>query len=410
MELEEALKHLVTNLDIYRFVGVDEERTPDEIKDYMMNDLERPESTARSNMNALMSDNRGVLIKSSEGFYISNSRAQELEDLLDEIFKWSENDRRAEERNEILEQRDDYYKWWQEEEEANLQLKNQWHKDREKYEKRIRKIESEKQELQGLILNQRFHQNTLMLSSVEIGPEEVGFYKDSQFPFKERHPTIDERTMEMESYLKEIPTDVPITSDPHMVDLVGSSLAAVNMRMHQIGHVFSENLMERLMEHIGPFKERYLHRYPQRNVLSIEKLLNMTDLTSAEKLALYTVYCDDMSLEKKELLKLAGEEGISADYVIRLLEDKKVSVDTKDRFMAALEIVTDDSEYSMRHKFAMELLEKKWYIKANYCGKEEKFQLVPMVEIDLMKNQLHKLEMEHNKTTDSDLEDEIEGE
>lgn len=56
---------------------------------------------------------------------------------------------------------------------------------------------------------------------------------------------------------------------------------------------------------------------PHKNIITVEKLLQMTDKTSIEKYALYLLCRDNISQEQKELIHLAQEAGIDADFTMK---------------------------------------------------------------------------------------------
>lgn len=104
--------------------------------------------------------------------------------------------------------------------------------------------------------------------------------------------------------------------------------------------------------------------------------------------ALYLLCRDNFSPEQKELIHLAEEAGIHADFVIQLLEDYHISKKTKQKFWEALQLAKRESEYRMRWRFVQELLEHKWHICADYCGKQSEFQLVPVDDFMNMQKKL----------------------
>ena len=114
----------------------------------------------------------------------------------------------------------------------------------------------------------------------------------------------------------------------------------------------------------------------------------MTDKTSTEKYALYLLCRDNFSLEQKELIHLAQEAGIHADFTIQLLEDYHISKKTKEKFWEALQLAKDDSEYRMRWTFVQELLEHKWHIRQDYCGQMSDYELVPVDDFNNMQKKL----------------------
>lgn len=67
MQVDEALKNLSTFWDIYEFVGKDK-KSFDAIKEYLVKDLGKPESTARAHINALRSSTESLFF--TDGNYV----------------------------------------------------------------------------------------------------------------------------------------------------------------------------------------------------------------------------------------------------------------------------------------------------------------------------------------------------
>ncbi len=313
-----------------------------------------------------------------------------LQEALEDIFHWSKYDdssrkiRALNEKLECMTQRE------QELEQQNHNLLEQIGKCRDYYKNHISKLDQKIAELEAQILMNNLNQKTLLLSSVKIGPEKVGLYKDSQFPpfFADRHPQIDEKTMLMESFMAEIPDDLLLDEFDPEHNILGNNLCKVNVQEWNIFRTFNKFLREKVLENMGHYKELMTRRNPMSNVITPDKILSMPDATNAEKMTLYVACCDDMSEEKAELIKDAARSGLDADFTIRILESKKVSKATKEALWNAIQVAMDASEYYARHQFAMELLEKKWYIYAVYCGRKEKFQLMPVCEIEALKKSI----------------------
>lgn len=391
MDFEGMLKHLSTYLDIYLYVGKDQ-RKLEEIKDYLMYNCDKAESTARSYINMLKDqDNNGLFEYDEESNEVSISEWMlgELLKCLDGNFNFRTYDTVA---ADLYDVKDELTKLKRENTKLRKELnqeKEYSHGLEEHYVFKQRALEGQLAKAEEMLYTASSSQKVLVLSNVEIGPTEIGFYKDDQFTFKDRHPTIDERLMTLDSYLKEIPEKEGLEGE--------RELSAENLRFYQMRHVFSEKIREGLIKNLGPFKGGYFHRHPQYQGLSIPKLLEMKDMTNSERLALYVMFADKMPVEKRELIECAAEEGLDADLVIRILEDNAVSKDTKERFWSVLKIIKSDSEYLQRERFARELLEQKWYIMSDYGGTDEEFQLVPVDEIKHLHDQVKQLTKANNR-------------
>ena len=396
MDFEEIFKHMSTYWDIYRFVGM-EQVNLDDIKFFLMEECDKAESTARSYINMLKDDNiNGLFVydESENAVEVSEWMLSELLRGLDERFGICAYDPVVEKHEKAMEDLENYKvknakleKLLGEEQDYAYELE-------QKYTSKQQTLESQLSKAEEMLYTMSSSQKVLVLSNVDIGPAEVGFYQDDQFVFKDRHPTIDERMMTLEPYLKEIKK-----GDGDQNSNEDRKLSALTLRFYQMRHVFSEKIRETLLQNMGPFRERYFHHHPQYQGLSISKLLEMKDMTNTERLSLYVMFADNMPEEKRQLIECAAEEGLDADLVIRILEDNAVSKDTKERFWSVLKMIKSDSEYQQRMRFARELLEQKWYILADYGGMGQEFKLVPVEEINHLHSQMKQLIQEKNTET-----------
>lgn len=389
-KLAEMLKHIATYIDIYECLSECEgmEAPIPDVKEYLMVDCAKPESTARANVNQVTSNDMELLCEMDGDLFIYQDTALRLQEALEEIFHWSTYDESSRKMSALNKKVECMTQREQELEQQNHNLLEQINKCRDYYKDHISKLDQKIAELEAQILMNNLNQKTLLLSSVEIGPEKVGLYKDSQFPFADRHPQIDEKTMLMESFMAEIPDDLLLDEFDPEHNIPGNNLCKVNVQEWNIFRTFNKFLREKVLENMGPYKELMTRRNPMSNVITPDKILSMPDATNAEKMTLYVACCDDMSEEKAELIKDAARSGLDADFTIRILESKKVSKETKEALWNAIQVAMDASEYYARRQFAMELLEKKWYIHAVYCGRKEKFQLMPVCEIEALKKSI----------------------
>lgn len=379
MQLEEQLKHVQMYLPIYEFVG-DEDKSFDEVKKYLIEDCEKSESTARSYLTTIRGSNPGLFMVDDEmGVLCVNSEmVKDFENKLDMLFQWHAFDQRS---NEISELEEKLSNACRDKDEMEYYLRSEISDvtiSRNQLQKQVYDLEKKIQILEDKLLDQEISRKTLVVPSMTISPQYTGIYKDEQFPFEKRHPTINPDTLELDSFYEEILSDEKLDRE----------LTKENLIKQKIAYVLSDKLLEPLMEKIAPIRNHKDHRNPFRHIMTVDQLLEMKDITNAEKMALYTYICRDYSKEKKELLATAATYGTNADFLIRLREDNGVSAQTKDRIMDAIRLVDLHSEYDMRKRFADELLKERWYIQANYGGKMCKFQLVPIEEFKVLHKRL----------------------
>lgn len=384
MNISNALKHIAAYPEIYKFVSTKTKTTAD-IKLHLMTSIGKAESTARDQVSAL--GNGELFVIKGDKVKLDQKKSLELLHLLEEIFVWSTFD----ERHELMEAYKDENKELSgalnAERDSYVDAKLTWQKEKEA-------LEAEKQELENQIANlekkiellvaQKFDsqlgQKTLLLTSVGISPAKVGLYRDEQFPMTDRHPTIDEEKLLMDTYVARALEGLPRRER--------QELSIQNWLFRVRNGIFSQRIMEQILEHTGPFKKWMLRYWPYKNLFTAEKLFEMEDKTSTEKYALYILCKGNLTQEQIELLEVAKRSGIHANFVIHILENYRVSKKSKDMLWEVLKQVQDKSEYRMRLTFAQELIEHKWYVTADYCGKQCVYGLVPIEEFEHMQKKL----------------------
>lgn len=111
----------------------------------------------------------------------------------------------------------------------------------------------------------------------------------------------------------------------------------------------------------------------------INQLLN-NNIPNQAKLATYALWYFHDDLEMEHLLKLAGQYGINANYVIQLLENPNGQMNYK-TVRAFLQQAMSSSEVRIKKEAAQELLCGDWVVVADYCGKPCHFKLMPVEEL-----------------------------
>ena len=111
----------------------------------------------------------------------------------------------------------------------------------------------------------------------------------------------------------------------------------------------------------------------------VNQLLN-NNIPNQAKLATYALWYFHDDLEMEHLLKLAGQYGINANYVIQLLENPNGQMNYK-TVRAFLQQAMSSSEVRIKKEAAQELLCGDWVVVADYCGKPCHFKLMPVEEL-----------------------------
>ncbi|MCR4803774.1 MAG: hypothetical protein K5895_12370 [Lachnospiraceae bacterium] len=101
MNVEGTIKHLGNHWDLYRFVGNGERRF-DAAKRFLMEQCEKPESTARAKMNSFKYTKDNLIKISSDGkrYSIDQDKANVLEASIDAVIHFLDFDYRCEEMRE----------------------------------------------------------------------------------------------------------------------------------------------------------------------------------------------------------------------------------------------------------------------------------------------------------------------
>ena len=400
MDIQSVLKHMSQYWEVYQYVAENGPSLVENIKSYLIDQCHKPESTARGNVAAIKDS---PLFKVTDGYVMLDDTASlQLEEILEYIFEWSYKDERHEEIKTLKEdikkaekreksQKDSLKKkeaeWNLKEQQYNEKLSNLEKQCREQVDKleemhrlQIEKLQKQMELLQSQNMDLQCSQKTLLLAPLGVSPGKVGFYHDAMFPMSDRHPTVDETKRLIDTYVAK--TFSGDTKKEHC------ELNLHNWRWRVVDGFFSGKVIDGMWERMGLFKTWAYRYWPHKNIITVEKLLQMTDKTSTEKYALYLLCRDNFSQEQKELIHLAQEAGIHADFTIQLLEDYHISKKTKEKFWEALQLAKDDSEYRIRRTFAQELLEHKWHIRESYCGQMCDFELVPVEDFKNMQKKL----------------------
>lgn len=126
---------------------------------------------------------------------------------------------------------------------------------------------------------------------------------------------------------------------------------------------------------------------------AIEILLSDEEMGNQTKIATYAAWYFRGDPEMEDLLLFAGDHGINANYLIRLLE-KPAEYQNYRTIRAFLKQAQSASEAHLKREAVQELLCGDWQAVAEYCGKQCHFKFVPVEELSLFKKYLSEYDAE----------------
>lgn len=390
MNVAEVCKHIQTFIDVYEHIE-DREKPMQEVKQYLMEKCHKPESTARLHIEAIKKSDAGLLRVKGNKIGLDLDKVKEFERELDEIFHWSEYDDRSgleDDLNRAIalgnERINQANKAIKEIDDLCMKEILEHQKDVDELEGKIALERLTNQALEEEILAEKATHYVVDTASVKI-KESRNSYVDRTILFSDMHPSLDPEKCSLDSYFKELDEK--------------DKLTVVRLKTIVIGRIFSDRILSKIVERIKPLQKLSRRIHPNYGAFTIDELLANEGLSNAEKLSMYALSTRHFSKETKEVLQMAAENGIHAEYVIRILESYVVSRKTKDAFVEALKLATSESECLMRMQFAKELLQKQWCIEAIYNGKKTLFQLVPVEQLEKLHSDIRdlKLRVEKNK-------------
>ena len=131
----------------------------------------------------------------------------------------------------------------------------------------------------------------------------------------------------------------------------------------------------------------------ENRLRTINEILTNPALSNQQKLAFYAGWSEYKGSEFAENLALAGEKGLDAGYVIRLLENP-LEHDNYHNVRAFLLQALKSSEARIKREAVKELICGEWYVEAEYGGKMCKFQMMPVDELIAFKEALERLQLD----------------
>lgn len=269
----------------------------------------------------------------------------------------------------------------------------------------IRELQEKIQENALNEVRAELERKVLVASSIKVGPKKHAsdetFLVDPE-ELLDVDKCVAKYGGELDSFYEELPTDDSdtgfepgheLTERNHALRImktVGTSRffkkrindnAKVKETEARVGQLFpghGDRKTERQRE-----RDKILHN----RFISLNKIMESGKLTNQEKLMMYAMNSEYHNTHIERLLNYAGAHCINADYLIYILEDPDVCT-TYENTVAFLEQFADASEFRMKLNLARELIEGKWYITADYNGRKTKFQLVPIEEINELREKV----------------------
>lgn len=375
-KFDKTLKHLTSYPDLYEFLS-EKPRTEEEFEKFLS--LKRKETAVRVFMANLRKKQTGLIVLKNHYVSIDEMLARLVVDQLSELFHL--DDFHPEVHSLLVKLKDA-------EEERDLAVAKV-----QQLQEQIAKVnELEHQKLD--LLRQYVDQNILYPESVSVNTtsEEK---KKSMFDrmFEDDFCVlldVPQETKRDSFYQSEIKEEQELTEEHYKSRAMKRILTDLFMELKR-DHLKKMNSFE--TEHrILKKKEKesndekrqideYIEQIRRSRLKSIQSIVDNKDLTNQEKLALYAFYSDYHNTDMEELINFAGDHNVNANLLIDILETPTNACDYEN-VKNMLRQFAKPSEYNQMKRFAKELLEGKWYITADYRGKETVFQLVPVDEIN----------------------------
>ena len=264
----------------------------------------------------------------------------------------------------------------------------------------IASIEKELKEKKEAILKAELDRKVIVSSSIKIGPIERDIdeiYLTDPTHYCDIEKCVAKYGGILDSFYQEIPDDKQEENSFEQ----GHDLTLKNYLLKVMKTVGTERFFKKrikdnaeakkIEEKVGKIMpghdtkkkewEAARDRILRNRYISINKIIAATDLSNQEKLMLYAMNSMYHNTDVERLLLYASQHCINADLLIYLMEDPEVCT-TYENTIDFLDMFVKPSEFKMKYEFAKELISGKWYISADYNGKNTKFQLVPIDEFN----------------------------
>ena len=263
----------------------------------------------------------------------------------------------------------------------------------------ISKLKADLSKKTGGSLKSELERKVLVASSISVGPKvhvsDECFLVDPD-DLLDVDKCVARYGGELDSLYSEIPTDETDTGFEPGHDLTERNHALRTMKTVGTKRFFEKRIKDNATvkateSKVGQLfpghgdkkseRQKARDKILHNRFVSLNNIIKSDRLTNQEKLMMYAMNSEYHNTHVERLLTYAGAHCINADFLIYILEDPDVCT-TYENTVAFLSQFADASEYRMKLNLARELIEGKWYITAEYNGRVQKFQLVPLDEFN----------------------------
>ena len=353
---EEKLKAFTNNEFIYRKLA-EGGMTRNEIANYEMYDLSKPQSSAYRIIDKLLEDEDNMIVVKDGKISIDEA---EFEKFIEELI----------EPYDFLNERESRLKTQIEELEETVSLLES---------KLIDALESQ----------QVIYKDTVEIEDPAIEPFDTFMITRCGYSDYELQVIAEQNEWTRESFFKE-QEDCDLEENPDgCVELTQD-----NSIKRGFIKTFTESLFKKRCEDTKTYnemvektgdKEAVDEVVEKRKEAAAIDVSTLKNLSNAQKIALYTYMGRYKNTEMEGLLNLAGNKCINADFLIRALENGE-TINNYSNMRDFLRQMTKPSEVALKQEFAEELIKGQWYITAECNGEKKKYQLMPVDEYNFIKS------------------------
>lgn len=372
--LMKKLQHLATYYELYEFVA-DTKNTQAQIKMYLINEADVPESTARRNIKGFIEDEASMVTVDEEGFItIKKDDMETLFKSLSELFtvnlpyqkEYVASDEKSKELvSQIISLEAEKEKLLDENEALRLQVADLKVSKRIVLTDSVRVAAPTKTELDAKNLSDSIPQR---LREDKLLPNPVIYYDEVK-----GEKFLDFGRVSMGSYL---------TLDNYRKVIFKKllnekTIDKMDGLIWQLRQKFFANTITK--EERVARQKKYLNEKDLRKRAVLE--IMESDYPNHIKLSQYAMVADfDSSPNLYSMLRDAIEMDLDANYVISVLENRNImSHDFKAR--QVMDLAKTEGPYFRKVELAKELIRGEWTVVAEYEGVDAIFQLVPIKEI-----------------------------
>lgn len=388
--LIKKLQHLATYYELYEFVA-DTKNTQAQIKMYLINEADVPESTARRNIKGFVEDEASMVTVDAEG--VVTIKKDEIEELLKKF-------------SELFEVNLPYQKEYVASDEKSKELVRQ--NLSLEFEKGMLLYENEELRLQ--VAELKMNTPIVLVDSVKV----KGATED-ELAAQKLSDSIPQRLREDKLLPNPVLFYDEVKGDKFLEFgkvSMGSLLTLDNYRKVVFRKLMNEKTIDKIdgllwqlrqkffantitKEERAARKKKYLNDKDLRKRAVLEVM--ESDYPNHIKLSQYAMVADfDSSPNLYYLLKRAIEMDLDANYVISVLENRNIMANDF-KAQQILELARAEGPYLQKVELAKELLLGEWTFVANYNGKELVFQLVPIDEFIDIRHQIEVIKERRRK-------------